>query len=158
MTPALAAALEVENQAGAPELGAAYVLLRDAWTQGSRDRDLLLHLLFLAWYSVAEPPFLTGFEPGTVSKEDLDDILRCVLDTLLGDPTECNDVEALFVVGVMAQVAAWSFGDEAEWDARSRLYRLRYRELAPSGLGAGVFAGRGAYGAYFANWIARGDF
>lgn len=158
MTPALAAALEVENQAGAPRLGAAYVLLREAWIQGSRDRDLLLHLLFLGWYSVVEPPHLTGFEPDTVSKDDIDDILRCVLDALLGDPTECEDAEVLFVVGVMAQVAPWSFGDEAQWEARSRLHRSRYRELAPSGLDAGVFAGRGAYGAYFANWVTREGF
>lgn len=156
------AALELENKAigpkGAPTLGAAYALLREEWSSGSRDRELLLHLMFLAWYSIVEPPHLTGFENAAVSKDDFDAILRCVLDTFLANPAESGDTEMLFVVGLMAQVASWVFGDEVTWDARIRLYRTRYRELAPDGIDPKLFAGRGAYGDYFGSWATRGGF
>lgn len=98
-----AAALDLEMKAlgrdGAPTLGAAYDLLLDQWNEGSRDREILLHLLFLAWYSIVEPPHLTGFATDGVSKESFDTIARSVLDTLLPNPDESGDAELLFVVG-----------------------------------------------------------
>ena len=47
---------------GAPTLGAAYEVLREQWESGERDRELALHLMFLAWYLNVEPPHLTGLD------------------------------------------------------------------------------------------------
>src|SRR5687767_6482579 len=65
-TSPAAAAMELEKQSlgaqGAPTLGRAYELLRDQWKSGERERELALHLMFLAWYLMMEPPFLTGLD------------------------------------------------------------------------------------------------
>ncbi len=54
---------EVERlytEGGQPSLGEAFRILRQQWLSGSRERDIALHLFFLAWYSFIEPPYLTG--------------------------------------------------------------------------------------------------
>lgn len=50
----------------------------------------------------------------------------------------------------MAHLVPWVAGPDAEWTARSVAYRARYRALAPNGIAAERFDGRGAYGEYFA--------
>lgn len=47
--------------------------------------------------------------------------------------------------------------DEATWEARSLAFRERYRRLAPQGLTALHFEGRGAYGDYFAAQVVVAD-
>jgi len=68
--PISAKVMELEIQSvgahGAPTLGAAYELLRDQWRSGERDRELALHLIFLAWYLNLEPPHLTGLDEARV--------------------------------------------------------------------------------------------
>jgi hypothetical protein len=55
----------------------------------------------------------------------------------------------------MAQQTPYLLGeDEATWQARSLAFRGRYRRLAPNGLTASHFEGRGAYGDYFARQVA----
>lgn len=58
--------LELENRSpgcdGEPTLFRAYELLLAAWRRGSRDREVGLHLMFLAWYLLCEPPHLTGLD------------------------------------------------------------------------------------------------
>jgi hypothetical protein len=60
----------VENDyalpSGKPTLGDAYAMLKARWQAGRRDLETGLRLMFLAWYSCAEPPFLTGLP----TKED----------------------------------------------------------------------------------------
>jgi hypothetical protein len=132
---------------GAPTLGRAYELLRDQWRSGDRDRELGLHLMFLAWYLLIEPPFLTGLDTAQVEDGELAGVFNDVHAVLLSTGT--TDAEALYVVGLMAQLAPWLLGPVHEWTSRSEAYRSRYRQLLPNGIDPKVFAGRGAYGDYF---------
>jgi hypothetical protein len=43
-----------------PLLGPAHEALAARWDGGQRDRETLLRLAFLEWYSCSEPGFLTG--------------------------------------------------------------------------------------------------
>lgn len=156
-------ALELENRSlglhGAPTLGAAYELLLEAWRSGDRDRELALHLFFLAWYLVVEPPHLTGVQGGQVGGEP-DEILRAIDAHLLPDAESSEDAEALYVIGLAAHMFPWVFcsGDdsrtlpdcEQQWIHRGERYRHRYRELRPNGIAPSVFEGRGAFGDYYA--------
>lgn len=62
-------AIELENRSvhGAPTLGDAFELLRGQWQSGERERELALHLMFLAWYLQIEPAHLTGLDEARVS-------------------------------------------------------------------------------------------
>ncbi|HEY2749357.1 MAG TPA: hypothetical protein VGL86_32285, partial [Polyangia bacterium] len=86
---------------GAPALGDAYQVLREQWRAGDRDREVALHLMFLAWYLNIEPPFLTGLDERRTPSTQLCFGYR----TVLIDPTvterkkskkriEINDAEA----------------------------------------------------------------
>jgi hypothetical protein len=151
-------ALALENRSigvhGEPTLGAAYALLRDQWRAGERDRELALHLGFLAWYLNTEPPHLTG---AGVPSDELSKLAAEVHDWLLPDGAASLDVEALYVIGIGAGMFAWAFGDEPLWEARSEAYGRRYRQLCPDGIPADVFANRGAYGSYYENRAKRDD-
>jgi len=148
-----AAALELENQSieasGKPTLGAAYELVRDQWRSGDRDRELGLHLMFLAWYVNVEPPHLTGLDESRVQPGELVAIFNDVHGDILPTGEDTDDAEALYVVGLMASLTPWLLGDDADWTMRSERYRHRYRQLFPMGLDASIFDGRGAYGHYF---------
>lgn len=147
-------ALALENQSlganGRPMLGRAYEVLRDQWRDGDRDRELALHLMFLAWYLIIEPAHLTGAEPALASSDELATMFNEAHDWLLPAGAESDDVEALYTAGLPAHMFSWALGDDSLWDARSRAYRARYRQLAPAGIDPTVFDGRGAYGEYFA--------
>lgn len=149
--PISAKAMELENQSiganGAPTLAAAYELLREQWESGERDRELALHLIFLAWYLIIEPSHLTGLDEARISSESLVGVFNTVHDWLL--PTGTNDAEALYVVGLPASMFPWALGDHELWAVRSEAYRIRYRQLAPEGIDPAVFDSRGAYGDYF---------
>ena len=122
-------------------------ILLAQWLGGARAREGALHLLFLAWYSCSEPQYLSGLEGVTPPEGLIDDLFE-----FLGGE-EAQDAEVLYVVAVMAEVAAWCLGDEQRWEriAKSFWSRLGGRVPAP-----GVFAGRGEYGEYFAHQ-ARGQ-
>jgi hypothetical protein len=129
-------------------LGAAYTAFREQWRSGDRDRELALHLFFLAWYLAIEPPHLTGFSE---SGEDLPAMAEETHAFLLPNGAASTDAEALFIVGLAAYMFGWFFGDEKLWEARSQAYRRRYRELAPGGIDPAVFNERGYYGKYYAD-------
>jgi hypothetical protein len=147
-------ALELEMQSigarGAPTLGAAFEVLREQWRQGERDRELALHLMFLAWYLNLEPPHLTGLDESRVSTGELPRVFNEVHDWLLPEGSGSEDTEALYVAGLPASMAPWVLGDVQLWTARSESYRVRYRQLVPAGLAPSLFEGRGAYGDYYA--------
>jgi len=148
------AALDLENQSlganGRPVLGRAYELLRDSWRAGDRDRDLALHLMFLAWYLIIEPAHLTGADPALASSDELVNMFNQAHDWLLPAGAESDDAEALYTAGLAAHMFSWALGDHSVWEARGLSYRVRYRQLAPAGIDPTVFDGRGAYGEYFA--------
>ena len=143
-------ALHLENrhigQYGEPTLGAAFKILRAEWDTGNRDRELCLHLLFLGWYGLAEPPFLTGFERPEL--DDLPNVFAKVFDYV--QPNIERDAEMLYVVGLGADLFGCLLpGGERIWDPRSKEYRRRYRELCPKGIDPRIFLDRGYYGDYY---------
>jgi hypothetical protein len=136
---------------GKPTLGAAFEVFRAQWESGERDRELALHLLFLAWYLCLEPPHLTGLDEASVPAGDLAALCTAAHDWLLPTGADTQDAEALYVAGLAAQLCPWAFGEPSLWIARSEAYRVRYRQLLPDGISPAVFEGRGAYGDYFAD-------
>ncbi len=148
----LDAITQVENRyvaaASRPTLGEAFEMLLTRWKQGARDRETALRIAFLAWYSCSEPVCFTGLpggvRPGPMFKE--------AFEALGGEDAE--DAEVCFVVGLMAELFPWCLGDEAHWVAVGGRLSARARELAPRGVPAEQFDGRGAYGAYFAHMLA----
>lgn len=151
------AILQLENRHigpdGEPTLGNALLLAIKEWRSGNRDRELRLHLLYLSWYCNLEPSHITGLD------EDLSPLL--ILDSLFHNVYETfaaniqNDVESLFVIGIIAGISPWLLGEDIPtWDARRETFRLRTRELLPEGLYPTHFEGRGAYGEYFASQAA----
>ena len=151
--------LSLENRSlgrhGEPTLGQALELAIREWDAGNRDREFRLHLLFLSWYCLVEPPYLTGFDESTCPSAQLPGLFSAVYETFTD--SILDDPEVLCVVGLMAHLAPWALGgDEGVWEARSRDFRARYRALVPEGLSPSYFEGRGAYGDYFAGHVQGG--
>jgi len=146
-------AMELENRSigsnAPPVLGATYELLRDRWRSDERNRELALHLMFLAWYLIVEPAHLTGLDETRVPTAELRKTFNDAHDWLLPIGDASTDVEALYVAGLPAHMFPWALGDEHLWAARSAAYRVRYRQLEPQGIDPAVFDGRGAYGDYY---------
>lgn len=143
--------LDLENRScgrlGAPTLAAAFEALLPRWREGLRDREVGLHLMFLAWYLMCEPSHLTGLEQSRVDESSLAGVFAEVHDHFRESIR--SDPEMLYVVGLMADLFPYLLGDESEWKAIAEGYRKAYRALEPAGLSAGLFANRGAYGEYF---------
>ncbi len=112
------------------------------WSGGARTREGALRLMFLSWYSCIEPPHLTGLD-GVSTPEGLADELFGFLGG-----KDSLDVEFLFVVAVMAEVASWCLGDEQHWERVAVRFRSRLDGRVPA---PEVFVGRGEYGEYFAH-------
>jgi hypothetical protein len=153
IVPLPEAALEFENRAigrgGEHTLCEAYEILLREWRSGVRERELGLHLAFIAWYMLLEPPSLTGLEETRILSSSLPEVFREVHDYFVPQQ-QCDDAEVLYVFGLMAHLFPWVLGDGKAWEARRRDYRVAYRRLEPEGLRPEVFASRGFYGAYFA--------
>lgn len=155
------AILELENRSvgdpGEPTLGRALELAIGEWRSGNRARELRLHLLFLSWYCNIEPPYLTGLDETAVPSSELPKLFEDVYETFAEGIMD--DVECLYVVGLMAELSPWLLGGEiATWESRSAQFRKRYRSLQPAGLEPAYFNERGAYGNYFAGQAAAGSF
>ncbi len=152
--------LELENRSigrdGAPMLASAYERLKQYWDAGNHEREVALHLLFLAWYGLCEPAHITGFETHDMRSDGLPAWYDQLQDTFnqVHKAIEFqidDDPEMLYVVGLMAHLFPYLLGDEREWTDRSERYRQRYRTLLPTGISPSVFEHRGAYGDYFAH-------
>lgn len=151
------AILDLENRhgelQGEPTLGRALSLAVAEWRSGNNDRELRLHLLFLSWYCNLEPAHLTGLSAADRRSVPLPELFHDIYETFAD--SILDDVECLYVVGVIGQLTPWLLGDTVDvWEARSSEFRTRYRTLAPAGLTPIVFEGRGAFGAYFASQLA----
>jgi hypothetical protein len=132
---------------GKPTLGRAYELLMARWNGGMRDRETALRLLFLSWYTVAEPTGMTGLESVSVDMN----LTREFLEAAKLDDDEEDD-ELWFAVIAMTDVAPYAFPDMEYWMALAEHYKDRLGDRA-SHMDARVFEGRGAYGSYFADSI-----
>lgn len=148
--------LALENRAigdhGEPMLGLALEACISLWHAGDRERELRLHLLFLAWYCNLEPAHLTGADSRSFGGSRLAELFFEVFQTF--EQTIRDDPECLYVVGLMATLTPYLLGDTAAaWKARAASYRERYRQLLADGLDPDVFKNRGAYGDYFAGQV-----
>jgi hypothetical protein len=134
---------EYHSSLHTPSLGRAYDALVSRWKEGAWDRETALRLLFLIWYGAAELPYFTGLKD--VNRTRINELFQRLGGEFSTDP------EVLFVVAAMCQTAPWALGDETYWSGVNELFRLRLRERPQSGLSKQTFAGRGAYGHYFAS-------
>jgi hypothetical protein len=149
-------ALELENRSiginGEPTLAAAYEILKEQWENGDRDRKLGLHLMFLAWYGTSEPEHITGFSNSWEERRKEMLPLFSKVHAYF-EPEIYNDVEMLYVVGLIAHIDWFMLDDDVEvakaWEELSKKYHQQYRLLAPNGIDSSIFRNRGAYGEYF---------
>ena len=132
---------------GQPSLGEAYALLRQRWQEGARDLETALRLMFLAWYTNCEPPHLTGLPVD----EPTSPVFNDVFDRLGG--LRCSIPEFHYAVALMAELFPWACGDEKVWAQRALDCRARYEALGSLRFEAQHFAGRGAFGSYFAHMV-----
>ena len=144
--------IELENRSlgrrGEPTLARACESLIQCWDAGDRGRELAFHLMFLCWYLLFEPPYLTGLEQDNPICKRLQQVFNEVHDHF--NTTLSGDAEMLYIVGLMAHLTPYLLGNLDVWESRSKRYQLLYRELAPEGIDPKIFEGRGAYGDYFA--------
>ena len=120
----------------------AYDALLERW-QVTQDRETGLRLLFLAWYSLAEPELHTGLAVPDAPKVASNVVGRLEL-------TLSDDAEFLLVTAHMISVCPWGFdGDERTWTRKAMAYRDAAQRLEVTTLEPKSFEGRGAYGAYF---------
>ena len=150
-------ALDLENRNiginGEPTLAAAYEILKEQWDNGNRDREVGLHLLFLAWFGTSEPEHITGFsKPWQEMRQELLPVFAEVHTYF--EPEIHKDLEMLYVVGLIAHMDWYMLDDDIEiakvWEKRSKKYHEQYRALAPNGIDPIIFLNKGAYGDYFA--------
>jgi hypothetical protein len=141
--------LELENrgyaQNGEPVLIDAYRSLKEQWNGGDRDRELGLHLIFLSWYGLVEPPFVFG--EYDVEEDRLQETFNEVFEYFR--PQMDSDPEFLYVVGLAAHLFPFMLGNETEWENRAIEFQKKYRQLKPDGIEPQVFENRGAYGKYY---------
>jgi hypothetical protein len=136
---------------------AAYQRLLEHWRRGEQGREAALHLLFLAWDQLMEPPHLTGRGAATTD-EELREVFDAAHAVALPDGDRSTDIEALYVVGLVAHLAPWLLGPNDEWQARSDAYRRRYREVLGGGITPDVFREAcGSYAEYFRGQAAVTD-
>ncbi len=127
-------------------------MLKARWQAGQRDLETGLRLMFLAWYSCAEPTFLTG-----LPDEDNAPVFREVFAHF--GATASTEAELLYAVGLMCDrdMFPWCCGNEDEWAAVSVECKNLARRLKPEGYSPAHFEGRGAYGNYFAHFTRSGS-
>jgi len=123
----------------------AYRQLRGRWDAGDRDKELTLHLLFLAWMHWADPPFATGMS------DDPEDVKlwHDIFAHFGGEGS--SDAEFLHVAGLMAKLFPWELGDEQAWEAVAERMKVRSLQIRPEGFAPELFEGRGDFGDYFAH-------
>jgi hypothetical protein len=149
--------LEVDGFSGS-NLQPAYDALLDRWRE-AQDRETGLRLLFLAWYAMAEPSFLTGLinpdeSPHVAEERDARLVATEVLHTLEG--TLDVDPEFLLTTIHLIRVCPWAFDmTERESEELIRRYKGAAQNLGVTALRAESFAGRGAYGEYFSEIAPR---
>ncbi len=153
-------ALELENRSiginGEPTLAAAYDILKEQWRNGDRDRELGLHLMFLAWYGIIEPGYLTGFSGTNGISQEMNAELNQMLEEVHAyfEPQIQQNAEMLYVFGLMSELFWFMLDNSSAWEKRSIEYHQRYRALLPNGIAPEVFHNRGAYGDYYAGQAA----
>jgi hypothetical protein len=151
LTIAEITALEQAYVAGdGPALGPARDALASRWNSGLRDRETALRLAFMEWYSCSEPEFLTGLHDNYNGADGSGQSYFPEIFAHLSSP-EHEDDEVRFVFGWMAKAFPWCCGDTVgNWEREGKSLWDQWRQ-GGSDPQASAFAGRGAYGQYFAH-------
>ncbi len=109
---------------GAPTLGFAANALLQRWQFGLRDEETLVRLIFMLWYRMTEPPFLTGldkFRSEVVSVEAL-------IEDLGGESKLSG--ETRFIIAILGHGPyAFGLGNEKKWQEISRRFFSEAVEL-----------------------------
>lgn len=122
-----------------------YTEFKAKWRAGERERELALHLLFLAWMHWADPPFVTNLNAD-------EEAISLWFEVFAFFGAEASsDAEFLYVAAIMATITPCELGGESHWGPRIELLKSRSRQLRPAGFGPEAFAARGDYGNYFAH-------
>ena len=89
----------------AEELG----MLEKEWASGKRDTHIARRILFLAWYAVVEPSFVTGIDSTPYVKQVWHELLSVV------ERSAQNNLESALILGYMASFAPYVFGSDDVW-------------------------------------------
>lgn len=138
--------LDVEEEyakRGERSLGRAIAYLSKRWLHGCTDRDTALHLVFLTWYSLLEPPRLTGANP---TQEQLE-AAASTIDYFIEFGA---DKSAKFVLNHLLDSAAWAMpGEASNW---RDVVKTDERTHSPTTNGVQVLEERGLIATYFASF------
>jgi hypothetical protein len=98
----------------------------ERYTLGENDKETVLRLLFLYWYALVEPPYITG----------LDDVCEpAVRFVTLFEESESKyqgDFEFSLIVGYLLSLAPFLFGDQEKWEDKSSELLARAAHLEPT--------------------------
>ncbi len=89
-------------------------ILKEQWQNGERDREIGLHLMFLAWYGMIEPEHLTGFSESANSTQELNEIFAEIHDYF--ESQIYQDAEMLYAFGVAAHMFWYMFDETNIWE------------------------------------------
>ena len=132
-----------------PSLGESLHELRRRWDAGLHDRETLLRLLFLCWFSNRAGSELLGFPPGTETQPLFMEAANFAIERWT------QDAEVQFVTGTLLQAdPQWVFPPD-RWAAVAIACLERALALQPRGFAAADFRSRGAYGAFFRTQLAE---
>jgi len=109
---------------GAPTLGFAGNALFQRWEFGLRDEETLIRIIFLLWYRMTEPLFLTGLDKFRAEDVSVDGLIRD-----FGGEIRLSG-ETRFIVAVLGHGSyAYGLGSEAEWQEKSRRFFAAAAEM-----------------------------
>jgi hypothetical protein len=135
--------------ASSVSLADCFATLVAAWTRGVRDREVALHLMFIASHGLVEPTFITGFgkpesklapEEASVLRHVFAETTHYLMDAWPGDP------EILFVLGITFRMFGAVLRDEHLLLARENIERSYSHADCPD---PAIFRTRGGYGRYY---------
>ena len=118
-------------------LAEAYKILKAECDGGNRDREVGLHLTFIAWYVIIEPSHITGFARSEQEGLELNQVLFNVHEYFKDKMTD--DAEMLYVFGLMASMEWYMLEHNLYWKQVGIEYKKRYRDLEPDGLDPSIF-------------------
>jgi hypothetical protein len=79
------------------------------WASGKRDTHLARRILFIAWYVVVEPSFVTGIDSTPYVKQIWHELLSVV------EKSAQNNLESALIFGYMISFAPYVFGPDDIW-------------------------------------------
>lgn len=114
---------------GAPTLGFAGNALLQRWQFGLRDEETLVRLIFVLWYSMTEPLFLTGLDKFRGDDLSVDGLIEDY-----GGAARLSG-ESRFIFALLGHGGyAYGLGKESEWQERSRRFFADAVEMQPHSL------------------------